>query len=89
MQPISVRTGRFLSGCKQDRSEASRLKISAVDDEDAIRQAVSFCDGLNVELWGRRIRGLVKRLPFNDESGCHMTAADRPKRCMLSIRKLG
>jgi len=42
---------------KQDRSEASRLKISAVDDEDAIRQAVSFCDGLNVELWGRGIRG--------------------------------
>ena len=73
---------------KQDRSEASRLKISAVDDEDAIRQAVSFCDGLNVELWGRGIQGLVKRLP----SGCRLTrnkpSVPRRSRPVTSIQQL-
>ena len=46
------------------QGEASRLKISALDD---LPGGLTFCDSLNVELWDGGFERLVKQQPGNGE----------------------
>ena len=47
----------------QDRFAAAPKTISAVDDDDAERQAKVFREGFDIEIW--ESARLVRRLPYS------------------------